>query len=138
MHGPGFDSLRLHNTIAMVSKKDILDNKEKLLSKMVTDPNSDCTLISGYKDKDGYVQFQFRSDGEKKNIQAHRAVYISEHNVELSSEDVIMHTCDNPSCVNSSHLKLGTHYENVEDRVSKGRSAVQDANGRYVHGRYCK
>ena len=36
---------------------------------------------------------------------------------------VVRHRCDNPPCVNPSHLETGTQVENVEDIVERGRIA---------------
>ena len=33
----------------------------------------------------------------------------------------ILHTCDNPRCINPDHLFLGTNQDNVNDKMSKGR-----------------
>jgi len=38
---------------------------------------------------------------------------------------VIRHSCDNPCCVNPSHLEPGTQAENVQDTVSRGRHGRQ-------------
>lgn len=32
-----------------------------------------------------------------------------------------LHSCDRPPCVNPSHLRAGTHKENVEDCIQRGR-----------------
>lgn len=34
----------------------------------------------------------------------------------------VLHRCDNPPCVRLDHLFLGTHADNVYDRIKKGRS----------------
>ncbi len=84
--------------------------------------------------KDGYGEIQYRKDGRKKHISAHRLVYQIVNNCTLTKDDVIMHTCDNRSCCNYKHLKKGTHKDNVQDKVNKQRQAVGENNGRYING----
>lgn len=40
--------------------------------------------------------------------------------------EIIMHTCDNRSCVNPKHLKVATQKENVRDSLIKGRKYIPD------------
>ena len=44
----------------------------------------------------------------------------------------VLHTCDNPSCINPDHLFLGTQKDNAIDRTIKGRTARNygESNGR--------
>ncbi len=115
----------------MVKKNEVLESKSKFLKKVYNIPMTDCIFFEGYHDQLGYGQFQFRYNGAKKNTAAHRASYIIATQEELTTEDVIMHSCDNPSCINPQHLSKGTHNDNVQDRVRKGRSAVGVKNGNH-------
>lgn len=33
-----------------------------------------------------------------------------------------LHACDNPACVNPTHLRWGSQLENIQDRVARGRN----------------
>ena len=61
----------------------------------------------------------FNRDG-KNTILAHRMAWILAYG-ELPKGSVVRHLCDNPRCVNVDHLAVGSHADNVMDKVSKGR-----------------
>jgi hypothetical protein len=45
----------------------------------------------------------------------------------------ILHRCDNPNCVNPSHLWLGSQRENIRDAVAKGRMKSVKTHCPYGH-----
>lgn len=78
-----------------------------------------CEIWPGYKNKNGYGYAY--DDLTKKMVLAHRLAYQKHHQVNLSADCVIMHSCDNPSCVKIEHLSAGTQKDNMEDMANKGR-----------------
>ena len=79
------------------------------------DKSSECWNWLGVKSK-GYGQIKVNG----KHRYAHRISWDLHYGVYLGNLD-ILHSCDNPSCVNPKHLSLGTHKENMADRDKKGR-----------------
>jgi len=67
------------------------------------------------KDSCGYGRM--RGDNETC---AHRISW-ELHNCTIPKGMCIMHTCDNPSCVNPKHLFAGTQSDNIKDMIQKGR-----------------
>mgnify|MGYP001217049446 CR=1 FL=1 len=59
-----------------------------------------------------------------KNILVHRLSY-EIHNGSIPDGMVVMHSCDNPSCVNPAHLRAGTTSENIKEAYLKGRKVCQ-------------
>lgn len=55
-----------------------------------------------------------------KNIPAHRFSY-EFYKGKLSNDLFVLHTCDNPICVNPDHLYVGNHQDNMNDMNSRGR-----------------
>ena len=81
------------------------------------DKSGSCWEWMGAKMGRGYGSVQFRG----KTIGAHRISHFLGTGFLNGKGLVVMHSCDNPSCVNPKHLSVATQSENIRDCVSKGR-----------------
>lgn len=64
----------------------------------------------------GYGQIK----GNGKQLLAHRLSYEYFYGID-PGELFVLHRCDNRSCVRPDHLFLGTHTDNMNDAINKGR-----------------
>ncbi len=78
---------------------------------------SSCWEWTGNRTLDGYGVC---SAGGHRAQTASRIAYELTHGA-IPDGLVIMHQCDNPPCVNPSHLRAGTDLDNSRDMMSKGR-----------------
>jgi hypothetical protein len=76
-----------------------------------------CWNFKGAVNSSGYGSLYL--DGRK--IGAHCAAYIMAHGP-YDKSLFVLHSCDNPRCMNPEHLFLGTQTDNMQDCVKKGRN----------------
>jgi hypothetical protein len=60
----------------------------------------------------------FFANGRKNR--AHRFSY-EVYKGEIPQGLLVLHSCDNPRCVNPDHLRVGTSYDNTQDKISRNR-----------------
>jgi hypothetical protein len=94
----------------------------RLRRSCVKDPITECWNWSKALLASGYGQITWNGI----NYRAHRLAY--EVFKETTIGDLcVLHTCDNPKCINPDHLFLGTQAENIRDRCNKGRTRTGHA-----------
>jgi len=75
-----------------------------------------CWKWKGRKNDDGYGRFQ---KGSAWIVFAHRFSYAM--NSGKITDQSVLHTCDNPACVNPDHLYQGTQKQNMLDMRKRRR-----------------
>jgi len=78
-----------------------------------------CVVWTGAKTDKGYGLIEVKG----KTRRAHRVAYET-FKGEIPAGLLILHRCDNPSCVNPEHLRTGTQVDNMQEMVAKGRQRI--------------
>lgn len=94
-------------------KNITLSERLQLRSK---DAENGCRVWQGAVNTAGYGHL--KTGG--RYLDTHRAAWIAKHG-EIPDGLWVLHKCDNPPCINPDHLFLGTHQDNCDDKVDKGR-----------------
>lgn len=89
---------------------------ERLLTKVRIDSNG-CWNFTGGKDSSGYGRIKVGHH----NLGAHKVCFLLMVGDYDQEKFELMHSCDNPACINPAHLTPGTHSDNILDAISKGR-----------------
>lgn len=111
-----------YHLVLRETKEDI--SKQRFFAKIHDfSKTNECWNWNSCKNKQGYGIFSFKS----RNIKAHQFSWIL-HFGEYKKGLHVCHKCDNPSCVNPNHLFLGTHSQNMKDKVEKGNSPKGEKN----------
>lgn len=75
-----------------------------------------CWHWKGYVNASGYGVFAWK----KKRTGAHRYAWAFFNGQPIPEGKMVIHRCNNPICVNPLHLRIGTHLENMADRLVAG------------------
>lgn len=83
-----------------------------------------CQLWEGAVQSNGYGHLTKNG----KTLLAHRVSYANK-NGGIPYGQLVLHKCDNKLCVNPEHLFVGTHKDNMQDMIQKGRGSWGHTKG---------
>lgn len=92
---------------------------ERLEANKVIDPETGCWLWTGYRNNTGYGLTRLPNGINTLVTRLSAQKYLG---LDIDSDVCVLHKCDNPQCFNPEHLFLGSHADNVQDMMSKGRN----------------
>lgn len=99
--------------------------EERFWEKVQKGEADECWLwLGAFVKKIGYGQIRVNS----RKVYAHRYSYALHYGIELRDDSLVLHSCDNPKCVNPHHLFMGTQADNMRDMIQKGRQKIYRGN----------
>lgn len=100
--------------------------KDKILNNIQVNKETECWEWQKSTNTDGYGSFVLH--GTLYSV--HRLSYeLFVNKIPINKQ--ILHSCDNPACCNPTHLRVGTLYDNVQDRQDRNRQARGITHGRH-------
>jgi hypothetical protein len=111
----------------MKSTAQRFHSKTKMAESNRTGMIGPCLEWTGTLDRNGYGQFH--SGGAM--LYATRWAWANVHGA-ITNGMYVCHRCDNPACVELSHLFLGTQADNIMDMCAKGRQSRGPRHGELV------
>ena len=102
--------------------------RERFEEKYVKGSIDQCWEWNANKLPKGYGMIGAGGRLNRRQAYAHRVAY-QLYVGEIPKGMLVCHRCDNPSCVNPTHLFLGTQKDNIQDCVKKGRNKNGNSKG---------
>lgn len=108
----------------MVGKRGSLIDRFE--AKFVKGAKDECWIWQASDNGAGYGMIW--DQNRKRRLLATRVSY-ELYTGPLTDADLVLHSCDNPSCVNPNHLRIGTYKQNVADMDARRRRVSNTPKG---------
>jgi hypothetical protein len=99
-------------------------NEDRFWAKVDRRKDSECWIWTGAMTSSSRNYGTFWVRTSRKDGKLHRASKISlflRTGEQPKDKQMVLHSCDNPPCVNPLHLRYGTHQDNCDDAVNRKR-----------------
>ena len=100
---------------------NVVERLERHLPRMA---DGECWITTYKPRTKGYCSITLDGSykyGDIMRRAAHRVAWEAHNAQPIPEGMVVMHSCDNPACVNPEHLSIGTPKDNTHDMIAKGR-----------------